>query len=166
MFLNIEGAQSFAANVQKNQLLRIKFEVDVEPATSFASETKTLLLPSPFTVKALTLPCLFAGKMHAVLFRKWKLRVKGRDFYDLVWYLTRKVPLNRAYLQEKIQGTQELLQPLNKAILLELFQDRVRSIDWSKARQDVYPFIKDRRQVDLWSAEFFLNMIDSVEFEK
>jgi predicted nucleotidyltransferase component of viral defense system len=166
MFLNIEGARSFAANVQKNQLLKIKFEVDVEPATSFTSETKTLLLPSPFTVKALTLPCLFAGKMHAVLFRKWKQRVKGRDFYDLVWYLARKVPLNRTYLQEKIQGTQELLKPLTKALLLELFQDRVRSVDWSKAKQDVYPFIKDRKQVDLWSAEFFMNMIDSVEFEK
>lgn len=165
LFLNIEGARSLASKVQKNQLVKIKFEVDVEPATSFQSETKTLLLPSPFTIKALTLPSLFAGKMHATLFRKWKSRVKGRDFYDVVWYLARQVHLNRNYLEEKMRASKAIDKPLTEKLLIEIFQERVKSIDWSNAKQDVYPFVKDKRQVELWSTEFFSELIESIKFE-
>ena len=87
LFLNITGTKSFADKIQKNQSIKIKFEVDVDPATSFDTEIKTVLLPSAFSVKSLTLPSLFAGKMHAVLLRKWKNRIKGRDFYDFQWSL-------------------------------------------------------------------------------
>ncbi len=165
LFLNIMGAKSFANKIQKSQLIKIKFEVDVNPATSFKTEIKTLLLPSPFAIKTLTLPSLFAGKMHATLFRNWKSRVKGRDFYDVVWYLARQVRLDRNYLEEKMIASKAIDTPLTKSILIELFKKRIRSIDITQAKQDIHPFIKDRRQVEIWSADFFCEIIERIEFE-
>ncbi|AMR30011.1 hypothetical protein A0256_00565 [Mucilaginibacter sp. PAMC 26640] len=40
---------------------------------------------------------LFAGKMHALLFRKWGTNVKGRDWYDMEWYIRKGIPLNLAH---------------------------------------------------------------------
>lgn len=165
LFLNITGAGHFASKIQKNQLIKIKFEVDVDPATYFETEVKTLLLPSSFSIKALTLPSLFAGKMHAALLRKWKSRVKGRDFYDVVWYLARQVPLNKNYLEEKMRASKAINKPLTKDFLIDLFRERIRSIDLEQAKQDVYPFIKDRRQVEIWSVEFFSEIIAKIEFK-
>lgn len=165
LFFNIEGAKSLASKIHKTQLIKIKFEVDVDPATSFKTEIKTLLLPSAFTVKTLTLPSLFAGKMHATLLRQWKSRVKGRDFYDVVWYLARKVPLNKNYLEEKMQASKAIDIPLTRELLIELFKKRIRSIDLEQAKKDVYPFIRDRKQVDLWSVDFFSEIIEKIEFE-
>lgn len=162
LFLTIQGAKSFADKIQKSQALKIKFEVDVEPATSFESEIKTLFLPSPFTVKTLTLQSLFAGKMHAVLLRKWKNRIKGRDFYDLQWYLARNIALKKSYLEEKMKASGALNEPLTKEWLINFFEKRVETIDWVQAKQDVLGFLKDKNQVKLWSAAFFKEMIQRI----
>ncbi len=165
LFLNIHGAKFFADKIQKTQILKIKFEVDVTPSTAFETEIKTLLLPSPFTVKTLTLSSLFAGKMHAALLRKWKKRVKGRDFYDVQWYLARNIPIKREYLEEKMQASGVLKGSLSKEHLIDLFEKRVDSIDWEQAKQDVIGFLKDKSQVKLWSAEFFREIIQKITLE-
>lgn len=165
LFLNIQGAKGFADKIQKEQNLKIKFEVDVDPATSFNTEIKTLLLPSPYTVKTLTLPSLFAGKMHAALLRNWKTRIKGRDFYDVQWYMTRGISINKNYLEEKMKNSGALEQTLTKKLLIELFEKRVSAIDWNQAKSDVLRFLKDKNQVNLWSSQFFKNMIQNVKLE-
>ncbi len=165
LFLTIQGAKPLADKIQKSQILKIKFEVDIEPATSFETEVKTLLLPSPFTVKTLTLPSLFAGKMHAALLRKWKNRVKGRDFYDVQWYLARGIPLKKSYLAEKMKASGVLLEPLTEKLLIDFFEKRVDSIDWYQAKQDVLGFLKDKNQVGLWSAKFFKDLIKNIKLE-
>lgn len=162
LFLNIEGARGFAAEVQKGQTLKIKFEVDVDPVLSFDTEIKTLLLPSPYTVKTLTLPSLFAGKMHATLLRKWKTRIKGRDFYDVQWYLARNISVKKSYLEEKMIASEALKRPLTEDLLIELFENRVNTIDWEQAKSDVIDFLKDKNQVNLWSAEFFKQIIKKI----
>lgn len=164
LFLKIQGAKSF--RMQKEQSIKIKFEVDVDPATSFDVEHKTLTLPSPFVVKSLSLPSLFAGKMHAVLFRKWKNRVKGRDFYDLQWYIARNIPLKKAYLEEKMQDSGVLQEPLTRDLLLDFFSKRVEAIDWEKAKQDVLVFLKDKNQVALWSPDFFKELIQKISLQE
>lgn len=162
LFLKIDGAKIFSGQLQKSQVLKIKFEVDVEPATSFQTEIKTLLLPSPFTVKALTLPSLFAGKMHAALFRKWLSRVKGRDFYDVQWYLARGVNIEKSYLAEKMKasGATEVLTEEN---LIKMFSERVDKVDWEQAKRDVLGFLKDKNQVALWSPAFFKEIIKNIK---
>lgn len=162
LFLNIENAKYFAKNIQKSQLIKIKFEVDIDPAISFETEIKTLLLPSPFAIRSLTLPSLFAGKMHAALLRKWKSRVKGRDFYDIQWHLARHTLLNRTYLEEKMKASNALSQTLTKDLLIDLFNKRVESIDWGQAKQDVYPFIKDKSLINFWSTDFFKEIIQKI----
>jgi hypothetical protein len=67
--------------------IKIKLEIDTNPPLRFSTENKLLTKPFSFYVNCFTLPDLFAGKMHALLFRKWKTRVKGRDWYDLEWYI-------------------------------------------------------------------------------
>ncbi len=165
LFLNIHGAKGFADNIQKGQTLKIKFEVDVDPATSFDTEIKTLLLPSPYTVKTLTLPSLFGGKMHAALLRKWKTRIKGRDFYDVQWYMARGIPVKRGYLEEKMKASEALNEPLTERLLIELFEKRVETINWDQAKADVLGFLKDKNQVNLWSAKFFKDIIQKVKLE-
>ncbi|MCU0353330.1 MAG: nucleotidyl transferase AbiEii/AbiGii toxin family protein [Cytophagales bacterium] len=70
------------ANLQTPPGLKIKLEIDRQPPLGFETEEKLLLRPFSFYVKCFSLPDLFAGKMHALLFRKWQTRVKGRDWYD------------------------------------------------------------------------------------
>lgn len=163
LFLNIQSAKGFAERTQKNRMLKIKFEVDVAPAISFETEVKTLLLPSPYTVKTLELSSLFAGKMHAALFRKWKTRIKGRDFYDVQWYLARGIPIKKSYLEEKMKDSGALNEPLTEKLLIELFEKRVESINWEQAKIDVIGFLKDKNQVNLWSVQFFKNIIKNVK---
>jgi predicted nucleotidyltransferase component of viral defense system len=157
------GAKPFADKIQKEQLLKIKFEVDVDPSTSFDTEIKTILLPSAFTVKVLTPPSLFAGKMHAALLRKWKNRIKGRDFYDVQWYLARSIKLKKNYLEEKMKASGALKEALTKQVLINQFEKRVDSIDWALAKKDVIVFLKDKSQVSLWSANFFKELIQNIE---
>lgn len=163
LFLNIEGAKGFANEIHKDQKLKIKFEVDIDPALSFDTEIKTLLLPSPYTVKTLTLPSLFAGKMHAVLLRKWRNRIKGRDFYDLQWYLARKTPLKKSYLEEKMKASQALNESLTEKLLIDFLEKRVNDIDWEQAKVDVISFLKDKNQVSLWSSDFFKEIIQEIK---
>lgn len=165
LFLKIHETKPLASKIQKNQTLKIKFEVDIEPATSFDTEIKTLLLPSPFTVKTLTLPSLFAGKMHAALLRKWKNRIKGRDFYDVQWYMARHIPIQKTYLEEKMKASGALNEPLTKKLLVHLFEKRVDSINWDQAKNDVVGFLKDKNQIHLWSAKFFKEMIQNIKLE-
>src|SRR5690606_19814913 len=74
--------------------IKIKIEVDTKPPLGFETEEKLLTKPFSFYVKCFALPHLFAGKMHALLFRKWKDNVKGRDWYDLEWYIRKGIPLS------------------------------------------------------------------------
>ena len=163
LLLKSHNAKGLAGQTQNNQILKIKFEVDVHPATSFDTEIKTLLLPSPYTVKTLTLPSLFAGKMHAALLRNWRTRIKGRDFYDVQWYMARSTPLKKSYLEEKMKVSGALSEPLTEKLLIDFFEKRVESIDWQQAQSDVVGILKDKNQIKLWSADFFKSVIKDIK---
>jgi len=163
VFLQINNAKSLATKIPHNQKIKIKFEIDILPATTFQTEIKTLFLPSPFTVNVLKQESLFAGKMHAALLRQWKDRIKGRDFYDVQWYLARKIPLDKKYLEEKMRQSKAINKPLTKMILIDHFIQRVEAIDWENAKKDIFPFIKDKTQLNLWSASFFKDLIAKIE---
>jgi hypothetical protein len=83
--------------------VKIKLEVDTDPSPGFATHTRYLLQPIPFAVRSCVLLDLFAGKMHAVLCRKWKNRVKGRDWYDLVWYAANHPQINLIHLEQRMR---------------------------------------------------------------
>ena len=86
---------------QPEKSIKIKIEVDTCPPLNFKTEQKLLLQPYSFMTRCFTLPDLFAGKMHALVYRAWKNRVKGRDWYDFEWYVRHNIPLDFSHLAER-----------------------------------------------------------------
>ena len=148
------------------QQMRIRVDVDTDPPPLAEYEVLTLLTPIPFQVRLFTLPCLFAGKLHAILCRNWQERVKGRDFYDFIWYLGRQVPCHLRHLQARMTQTGHWKQgdDLTGAELRRLLRQRFRRVDYDQARRDVLPFIRDQAELALWDAGFFLSLVDQVRY--
>lgn len=92
-------------NINANEVIKIKFEIDTEPPAFATFENKYRLLPSPYQVKLYDTPSLFAGKLHAVICRSWKNRIKGRDLYDYVFYLAHNASVNLDHLRARLEDT-------------------------------------------------------------
>jgi len=155
--LVIEAEEEVAAGVHPGQVLRVKFEVDTEPPPDFSTETKFCLQPIPFSVLAYSQPSLFAGKMHALLCREWRTRVKGRDWYDFVWYVGRGTQLDLPHLEARMRqsGHYDDGSPLTEARFREILAERIASLDVARAKADVVRFLPDASSVEVWSREFF-----------
>lgn len=160
------GAKGFSA-LHPDALIRIKVEIDSAPILGFDVEAIYLKDPLPVSIKALKESSLFAGKVHAALYRAWKQRVKGRDWYDLVWFLRRGIPLNPHYLKESIHASGDMIQDdvLTEDHVKKLLNKRVEKIDLDAAKEDVRPFLRDSTQLDLWSVDFFHHWINQLRFE-
>jgi predicted nucleotidyltransferase component of viral defense system len=158
--LNVGIPDELNRHFPHNQKITIKLELDTTPPPLAATEIRTHLLPTPFQVRLYDLPSLFAGKLHALLFRDWKSRVKGRDFYDFVWYVSRNVPVNLPHLEARIlHSDNPHVQQLDLAELQTLLKNRIASIDISDAAEEVRPFLREPRELELWSEAFFMNLI-------
>ncbi len=136
--------------------ISIKIEVDTTPPLQFETETRLLFLPFSCMVKCFTRPCLFAGKMHALLFRAWKNRVKGRDWFDFEWYVRHGIPLDFRHFCERARQS----HPENETVLsLEgfrsLLSEKIRALNINDVRDEVRPFLRDTRCMDIWSNEYF-----------
>jgi hypothetical protein len=155
--LVIETGEEIASRVPAGQALKIKVEVDTDPPPGFSTQTRYLLQPIPFAVRCYTLPDLFAGKMHALLFRRWKNRVKGRDWYDFVWYAANHPQLNLAHLEHRMRQTGHWKgeRPLSSPAFSELLNGAIDRLDLDQARRDVASFVKDRQALAIWSHDFF-----------
>ena len=166
LFLYFYPDSDMAGRVPSNELLKIKLEVDTDPPLGAGYERKYRLLPSPYEVNLFDPPSMFAGKLHAVIARAWRSRTKGRDLYDYVFYLSRKVPLNIDHLRERLiaSGTIGRTDPFSTAIMKEMLYERFRSIDFEEAKQDVLPFIADPVELSLWSSEFFISLTGDSAF--
>ncbi|MCP3872791.1 MAG: nucleotidyl transferase AbiEii/AbiGii toxin family protein [Desulfobacteraceae bacterium] len=155
----------------KNAVMKIKLEIDQEPAIGFNSDLKYHLHPIPFAIKTMTLPSLFAGKMHALLCRTVRTNIKGRDWYDLIWFVKNNIPCELYYLKNKMvqTGHFNLSEELDKEKVVELLTEKNNEIDFSLAKRDVEPFLKNSRQkdeLDLWSNAFFNDyLIQKIEFQ-
>lgn len=160
--LKIIPAKNTPLQIPSNEILKIKFEVDTNPPKLANYETKYRLLPSPFAVKLYDKPSLFAGKLHALLCRGWKNRVKGRDFYDFIWYVSNKTSVNLPHLQKRMEqtGHWNTDKILTIAKLKNLLKERFHSVNFEDAKRDVQPFIANRSILNLWSADFFCAITD------
>jgi hypothetical protein len=149
---------------QTEKSIKIKIEVDTLPPLKFSTEQKLLLLPKSFMSRCVALPDLFAGKVHALIFRAWKNRVKGRDWYDFEWYVRNRVPLNFEHLQERIRqfnGTEMNLDEFKTAL-----KERLSGTDINQVKADILPFLNNPRELDIWSNDYFEQMADMIIFTK
>ena len=147
---------------QTEKSIKIKIEVDTCPPLNFKTEQKLLLQPHSFMTRCFTLPDLFAGKMHALVYRAWKNRVKGRDWYDFEWYVRNGVALDFAHLAERCK------QFNGEDITPESFKDklieRLSTADIKQVKEDVLPFVRNLKELDIWSNDYFVQLASLMKF--
>jgi len=162
--LVIDAGEEVAAAIHGRRQLKIKIEVDTDPPPGFSTETKFLLQPIPFSVRAYDPPSMFGGKMHAVLCRGWQSRVKGRDWYDLVWYVGRGTELDLAHLEARMRqsGHYSDAAALDERAFRRMLARKIPELDVADARSDVERFLPDPSAVSVWSREFFSAVAEKI----
>lgn len=169
--ININAPKDITNKIHRDQAVKIKLEVDTNPPLDFETANVIRLTPRPFSINAFTLPSLYAGKMHAILCRAWSSRPKGRDWYDLVWYIANEVELDSIHLKSRLSQSCKYLEEnniqipseLSKQSIKNLLLQRIETLDVEKAKNDIQPFIKDMREIELWSKEFFVSVIENMK---
>jgi hypothetical protein len=142
--------------------IKIKIEVDTHPPLEFSTEHKLLLQPYSFMTRCFTLPCLFAGKMHALVFRSWKNRVKGRDWYDFEWYVRTAGPLNFAHLQARVKEFNGM--DIDREQFQAMLKERLSQTDIRQVKADVLPFVKNSHELDIWSNDYFVQLAGMIRY--
>lgn len=148
---------------QTERAIKVKIEVDINPPLEFQTEQKLLLQPFSFMTRCFVLPDMFAGKMSALLFRNWKTRVKGRDWYDFEWYVRNQVPLGFHHFQ--VRARQDIGIDMRKEDFIDKLKTRLSSTDIETVKRDVIPFIRNERELDIWSTDYFLKLAGMLKYE-
>jgi predicted nucleotidyltransferase component of viral defense system len=147
------------------QTITVKFEVDTHPPGASLFESHQLAFPLPFAVVTQDKPSLFASKCHALLCRKF---LKGRDWYDFLWYVSNKIQVNLPHLKAALIQSQDWRwaadEPLTKNKLYLLLQERIEAVNWRNAARDVEPLLRpiDREMLNGWGSRFFLSYVDKL----
>lgn len=158
--LKIGVGQSSLKGLHPETSLRIKVEIDTDPLVEYAVEQKFLEIPLYANISVVTLQHLFAAKLHCAFFRAWKNRVKGRDWYDMVWFIRKKVPLSLNLFSQHMQRP----IPLTIEEFYQLGQQRIDNLDIGKALADIEPFVRDKAVISGWSHEFFSHWLKQITF--
>ena len=157
--------ERLVGTVDKNEVVKIKFEVDTNPPAFATYEHKYRLLPVPYEIRLYDMPSLFAGKIHAVICRGWQSRIKGRDLYDYIFYLSKAVTVNQKHLRARLIDSGYISE--NQECTLEeiktMLKNRFDSIDFLQARKDVEPFIRDTSVLYIWNSEFFKQITEGLK---
>ena len=155
--------------VHAHKKVMVRLETDLDDPCHPEPVTEQILLPAPFLVSTYQKPDLFAGKMHAVLFRSWRSRVKGRDWFDMLWYLGQEVPLRIEYLEKKMKQSGKLDEgaSLTPDLFREHYVEVCRRVNFSRAFDDVEPFLEEE-DVEFVKAAFteerMLALVDRFRF--
>jgi len=146
--------------------IKIKLEVDIAPPLGFDTEENLLLKPFSFYVKCLTLPNLFAGKMHALLFRKWGTNVKGRDWYDMEWYIKKGITLNlNHFLQRAIDSGDWTKETISKEEFQQLLFEKIEAVEMKYIKADIRRFIKNEKDIEIWTTKYFNDLVKLLRIE-
>lgn len=152
--------------LHRDETITVKFEVDTIPPDDARTELKFRLLPFPYQIRIYDMPSLFAGKIHAVLARGWKHRIKGRDLYDYIFYLSSQTKVNLKHLEARLKQTHTIgdKEVLTLELLKRLLIKKFNEIDYEKAKEDIFPFIQNAAKLDIWSSEFFTSITDQLDY--
>ena len=154
-----------ARKIISNQKMKIKFEVDTDNPKGGRTETKFRLLPAPYQVRVFGESTLFAGKIHAIICRNYKNHVKGRDYYDYLFYIGKGSAFNLEYLENKLKNTEAITQneKLTLGKVKEMLKARFETVDYESAKEDVSNFIHDKSGLSLWKKELFLATLNELK---
>lgn len=157
-----DNTEIYNLKFQTEKSIKIKIEVDIDPPLNFETEQKLLLLPYSFMTRCFSLTDLYAGKMHALAFRQWKSRVKGRDWYDFEWYVRNGVKLDFKHLQTRIEQFNHVI--MSREEFLDKLKDRLINTDIESVKRDVIPFIKNPAQLEIWTNDYFVQLANMIKF--
>ena len=159
-----ESTEIYDIKFQTAKKVKVKIELDTDPPLLFDTEQKLLLKPHSFMTRCFTLPDLFAGKMHALVYRAWQRRIKGRDWFDFEWYVRNNVPLDFRHLQARLKEFNG--EDLDREDFMKQLRHRLSTSDIGTVKQDVLPYIsqEQRQELDIWSNEYFLSLADMMWF--
>lgn len=158
-----DNTDVYDISFQMERSVKVKIEVDIVPPMKFFTEQKLLLQPMSFMTRCVALPDLFAGKMHALVFRAWKSRVKGRDWYDFEWYVRNGIELDFRHLQERIRQFNGWEMTLNE--FTDELKNRLTTTDINQVKADVLPFLNNPRELEIWSNDYFLQLADMIKIK-
>lgn len=149
-------------NIISNQKIKIKFELDTNNPEGGKTETKFRFLPAPYEVRTFDESTLFAGKIHAIICRNYKNHVKGRDYFDYLFYIGKGSNCNINYLENKLKNNGLIKENEKLSInkLKEMLKERFEMVDYEAAKKDVVNFISDKSIFDLWNKELFISSLD------
>lgn len=100
--------------------------------------------------------------MHALVYRNWKTRIKGRDWYDFEWYIRWNIPLKFSHLQERIKELSGA--EFTREEFMHLLREKLSTTDIDLVKLDVLPFVDNPRELDIWSNEYFGLLADRLRF--
>jgi predicted nucleotidyltransferase component of viral defense system len=165
--LVVDAPEELLSGIHHQSVLKIKLEIDTNPPTGFDTEMKYVFSPIQFAVRSYALSSLFAGKLHAVLCRKWKNRVKGRDWYDFAWYVSNHPKVNIFHLEQRMRdsGHYNLSTPLDESKVIGFLEDAIVQLNIGMAKEEVAPFVVDVRGLEIWSKDFFRAASRQIVFE-
>jgi predicted nucleotidyltransferase component of viral defense system len=164
--IEAKAPDSIIRKTHRNGVCKVKLEIDTDPPPEAGYEVRYVDDPVPFSVRVFTGPALFAGKMDAILYRGWKNRIKGRDWYDFAYLVRRNIPILLAHLEARLRqrGVYTDKTSLSAHQCREMIARRIESVDFDMARADVAAFIPDPRDLDVWSAEYFHHVLGKLQF--
>ncbi len=141
---------------QRTQKLSIRLKLDTNPPPGWNTEISLVNRYFVFTVTHFDLSSLYALKLHACFYRKY---TKGRDYYDLLWYLGKKLLPNFRLLNNAIEQTENRRLNINEVNFKNFLREKLREVDFAKVRKDADRFIEDKNELKLLDSNLILKLI-------
>lgn len=155
---------TFPSNKQLKKVV-IKLEIDTNPPADAVVTHANLDFPILHQVKVGTMETLFAGKINALLTRPF---MKGRDWYDFLWYVRNKTNLNYDFLKNALLQMEpyqsKSLKVVNRDFVINELSKKIKSLDWKDVRKDVERFLKPEEQeaLKIWDENLFLDRVKKI----
>ncbi len=161
-FISLNINENITSILHRDEVLKVKFEVDCNPPTGFNVETKWIDMPEFAPIVVLDEASLFAGKLHAIICRNYKNSVKGRDYYDFLFYTSKRVKPNLKYLKNKLMASGKINEEdeFSLDVLKKMLMERFESVDYEQVKNDATRFVFKKEDLSFYNKELFIQMLD------
>ncbi len=163
-FINLKLNENFSKVLHKDEVIKIKFEIDCHPALGFNVESKWIDIPEFAPVVVLDEPSLFAGKIHAILCRNYKNNVKGRDYYDFLFYVKKGITPNLIYLKNKLVDSGKIKENdlFDINIMKEMLIKKFNEVEFEQVKKDTGRFIINTEDLSYYCKDLFIQMTEKI----
>jgi predicted nucleotidyltransferase component of viral defense system len=155
---------SFPSN-QKLKKVVIKLEIDVNPPAGAVESVIYLDFPILHQIKVGSIETLFAGKLHALLCRS---HVKGRDWYDLLWYIKKNIQINYGFLKNALSQMgpfkDQILEKVDRDFVVSKLIEQIESLNWAQVTGDVERFLRPAELPSFkhWGKDLFIEKVNKL----